>query len=49
MVRHKDVLLDRIGKLVDETLDYEEGDVTQDGSDPKSIIRQLLTNKSLDR
>ena len=49
MVRYKDVLLDRIGKLVDEALDFEEGEGAVDWSEPKSIIRQLLTNKNLDR
>ncbi len=48
MGKHKDVLLDRIGQIVDETLDYEEAEGA-DWSEPKSIIRQLLENKSLDR
>ena len=48
MGKHKDVLLDRIGQIVDETLDYEEAEGA-DWSEPKSIIRQLLANKSLDR
>ena len=48
MVRHKDVLLDKIGKLVDEALDIEEAEGA-DWSEPKSIIKQLLKNKSLDR
>ncbi len=51
MGKHKDVLLDRIGQIVDETLDYEEAEGAEgaDWSEPKSIIRQLLENKSLDR
>jgi cytochrome P450 len=48
MVRHKDVLLDRIGSLVDEALDLE-AEEGADWSEPKSIIKQLLGNKSLDR
>jgi cytochrome P450 len=42
-------LLDRIGRLVDEALDFEEGEGGNDWSEPKSIIKQLLKNKSLDR
>jgi hypothetical protein len=49
MVRYKDILLDRIGRLVDEALDFEEGEGGNDWSEPKSIIKQLLKNKSLDR
>jgi len=48
MVRHKDVLIDKIGRLVDETIDIEQQEEA-DWSEPKSIIRQLLGNKNLDR
>jgi hypothetical protein len=48
MVRHKDVLIDKIGRLVDDTIDIEQQEEA-DWSEPKSIIRQLLGNKNLDR
>ena len=47
MVRHKDVLLDRIGSIVDETIELEKDE--EDWSEPKSILRQLLANQNLDR
>ena len=45
-IRHKDVLLDKIGRMVDEAIGFEQD---EDWSEPKSIIRQLMANKNLDR